>query len=65
MSQPRSIAVLWMDDRVEIYDNAETSLSGGVLHIHQRAGTGGTILGEHHIPLCNIRDYYPADQDER
>jgi hypothetical protein len=63
MGNPRPIAVLWMDDRVEVYDNAETSLSNGVLHIHQRTGIGSMILAEHHLPICNIRDYYPADQE--
>jgi hypothetical protein len=59
----RPIAVKWMDGRVEVYDNAETSVSNGVLHIHQRAGTGSPVLGEHHLPLSNIREWYPADQD--
>ena len=61
---PRSIAVLWMDDRVEIYSNAETSVSGGVLHIHQYTGITRTLISEHHLPICNIRDWYPADQDQ-
>lgn len=60
---PRSIAVEWMDGRIEIYGNALNSISNGVLHIHQQAGIGSTILSEHHIPLCNIREWYPADQD--
>lgn len=59
---PRAIAVLWMDDRVEVYENAETTLSNGVLHIHQYNGAR-TVTGEHHLPIGNIRDYYPADQD--
>lgn len=64
MTQPRAIAVLWMDDRIEVYDNAETALSNGVLHIHQYLGLTRTVTGEHHLPIANIRDYYPADQDE-
>ena len=64
MSEPRPVAVERMDGRVEIYDHAQTSLSNGVPHLHQRAGMGSAILSEHHIPLCNVRVYYPADQDD-
>jgi hypothetical protein len=62
---PRAIAVLWMDDRAEVYANAETHVTDGVLHIHQYTSITRTLTDEHHLPLCNIRDWYPADQDER
>jgi hypothetical protein len=64
MAAPRPVAVVWMDGRVEVYDNAETGLSNGVLHIHQRAGIGSAVQAEHHIPICNVREYYPADQED-
>lgn len=61
---PRAIAVEWMDGRIEVYDGAETSVSNGVLHIHQYTGITRSPRGEHHLPICNIRDWYPADQDD-
>ena len=58
---PRAITVVWMDDRIETYADAETALNNDVLHIHQY--TGRMITGEHHLPISNIREWHPADQD--
>jgi hypothetical protein len=60
---PRAITVIWMDDRTETYSDAETTLHNGVLHIHQYTGITRTLRNEHHLPISNIRDWYPADQD--
>ena len=59
----RDITVLWMDDREETYPGAETTVRDGVLHLFSYSGVTRTVLSEHHLPLCNIRDWYPAGQD--
>lgn len=59
----KTITVLWMDDREETYPDIQHSVRDGILHIFQyKAATRG-LLAEWHLPLDNIRVWYPAGQE--
>lgn len=58
----KTITVLWMDDREETYPRASTVVREGVLHIHQYAEITHTLTGEWHLPIANIRCWYPDGQ---
>lgn len=59
----KTIVVLWMDDRRETYADVQTQVLNGALHISQYKATTRGRLNEWHLPLSNIRIWYPADQE--
>ncbi len=59
----KTITVLWMDDREEIYPDIETTVRDGVLHIFQYTGITHGLRAEWHLPLSNIRIWYPDGQE--
>ena len=58
----KTITLLWMDDREEIYPDATTNVMNGVLHIHQYDEKTLKQVAAWHWSLSNIRGWYPAGQ---
>ena len=58
----KTITVLWMDDRTETYLDVQTSVRDDVLHVFQYKKDTVRLTAEWHLPLCNIRGWWPADQ---
>jgi hypothetical protein len=58
----KTITLLWMDDREEIYPDVTTTVREGVLHIHQYTGQTHVLTAEWHWSMINIRGWWPASQ---
>ena len=59
----KTITVLWMDDREETYSDTTAAIRDGVLHIHQYTPPRGSLVNTWHLPLSNIRAWFPAGQE--
>jgi len=59
----RTIVVVWMDDREETYDGVQTSVRDEVLHIFRYHPKTLKMTREWHLPISNIRYWYPDGQD--
>ena len=59
----KTITVIWMDDQKETYPDVQTQVLNGALHISRYKTAERGRLNEWHLPLSNIRIWYPSDQE--
>ena len=60
----KTIRVTWMNELKEVYEDVTTTVSDGVLHIHQYVGSAKMLYDEWHIPINNIRLWKPLKPEQ-